>query len=114
MNDLVRRISSISQPDELSPIVRDLACVLTKYFGKIGLPDAELHGEGAALTVSDFFEGSQVYFPVHAKRREARDAEIYEAYDGKNLDSLRMKFRIGHSAVYKAIRRHRKRLRESV
>ena len=55
------------------------------------------------------FAGGSVYFPLSAPQRLARDAQIYEQFDGRNHRALAVSFALSVKGVYEIIRRERQR-----
>lgn len=55
------------------------------------------------------FAGGSVYFPLSAPQRLARDAQIYEQFNGRNHRELSVDFAMSVKGVYEIIRRERQR-----
>lgn len=63
--------------------------------------------------LSHYFGGRSVYLPKGDKIKEAlRDYEIYDNYNGKNIDSLMKKYNLTASQIYKICRKQRAIIRK--
>ena len=88
--------------------LQSLALLIESELAKANVSNAQLVGESITMAIGHYFGGRDVYIPTDQRLKAAlRDIQIWQEFNGQNMEALAIKFGLTQRRVAEIIQRQR-------
>ncbi|WP_428614239.1 Mor transcription activator family protein [Pseudoalteromonas sp.] len=88
--------------------LQSLALLIESELNKAKVSNAQVVGESITIAIGHYFGGRDVYIPTDKRLKAAlRDIQIWQEFNGNNMEALAVKFRLTQRRVAEVIQQQR-------